>query len=36
LDLETLHKRDNPIYIRVTQEDGHMAWTSPVYLVRAP
>jgi hypothetical protein len=21
------------IYIRMTQEDGHMAWTSPVYLV---
>lgn len=23
---------DNPIYIRVTQEDGHIAWTSPVYV----
>ena len=23
---------DNPLYVRVTQEDGHMAWSSPVYL----
>jgi hypothetical protein len=23
--------RDNPIYIRVTQEDGHQAWSSPIY-----
>lgn len=22
----------NPIYIRVTQEDGHRAWTSPIYV----
>ena len=22
------------VYVRVTQEDGHMAWTSPIYLVR--
>jgi hypothetical protein len=26
--------RDNPLYVRVTQEDGHMAWSSPVYLER--
>jgi hypothetical protein len=32
--LTDLHNGDNPIYIRMTQEDGHMAWTSPVYLVR--
>lgn len=25
---------DNPIYIRLTQEDGTLAWTSPVYLYR--
>ncbi len=25
---------DNPIYICVKQEDGHMAWSSPIYLVR--
>jgi hypothetical protein len=32
LPLTELREGDNPIYIRVTQEDGHMAWTSPVYL----
>ena len=30
--LENLHPGDNPIYVRVTQEDGHMAWTSPIYV----
>jgi hypothetical protein len=25
-----------PIYVRVTQEDGHQAWSSPVYLIREP
>ena len=29
-----LEKGDNPIYICVVQEDGHMAWSSPIYLVR--
>ncbi len=24
---------DLPIYIRVTQADGHQAWTSPIYLI---
>ncbi|MCP4165935.1 MAG: DUF3604 domain-containing protein [Chloroflexi bacterium] len=24
---------DNPIYIHMVQEDGHMAWTSPIYWV---
>lgn len=24
---------DNPIYVRVTQEDGHQAWSSPIYLI---
>jgi hypothetical protein len=35
LPLKDLRPGDNPIYIRMTQEDGHMAWTSPVYLVKA-
>lgn len=26
--------RDNPVYVRVTQEDGHQAWSSPIYLFR--
>jgi hypothetical protein len=34
LPLTDLRQGDNPIYVRVTQQDGHMAWTSPVYLVR--
>jgi hypothetical protein len=25
---------DNPVYVKVVQENGHMAWSSPVYLVR--
>ncbi len=32
LPLTELHAGDNPIYIHVTQEDGHMAWSSPVYV----
>ncbi|MBL6946955.1 MAG: DUF3604 domain-containing protein [Rhodospirillales bacterium] len=23
--------RDNPLYVRIVQEDGHIAWTSPIY-----
>jgi hypothetical protein len=34
LPIENLKSGDNPIYIRVTQEDGHMAWTSPIYLIK--
>jgi len=33
LPLKLLHKSDNPIYIRMMQEDGHMAWSSPIYLI---
>ena len=25
---------DNPLYVCVTQEDGHQAWTSPIYVFR--
>ena len=25
---------DNPLYVRVTQEDGHQAWSSPIYVFR--
>jgi hypothetical protein len=34
LPLHALHEGDNPIYAKVVQEDGHMAWASPLYLVR--
>jgi hypothetical protein len=33
LPLTRLRKGDNPIYVRMMQEDGHMAWTSPLLLV---
>ena len=33
LPLHGLCPGDNPIFVRVTQEDGHLAWTSPTYLV---
>ena len=23
---------DNPLYVCLTQEDGHQAWSSPIYL----
>lgn len=25
---------DNPIFVRLTQEDGHVAWSSPIYIFR--
>lgn len=25
-------KGDNPLYVRVVQEDGHVGWTSPIYV----
>jgi hypothetical protein len=34
LPLGSLAPGDNPIYICAIQEDGHMAWTSPVYLIK--
>jgi hypothetical protein len=27
---------DVPVFIRVTQEDGHQAWSSPIYLIKTP
>ena len=34
LPLAELQPGDNPIYLCMVQEDGHMAWTSPVYVTR--
>ncbi len=28
-----LQAGDNPLYVRLTQEDGHQAWSSPIYLI---
>ena len=25
---------DNPLYVRITQEDGNLAWSSPIYVFR--
>jgi hypothetical protein len=30
--LTELHQGDNPIYVRMLQEDGHKAWSSPIYV----
>jgi hypothetical protein len=27
---------DLPVFVRVTQEDGHQAWSSPIYLIAPP
>ena len=34
LPIVDLQPGDNPIYVRVAQEDGHLAWSSPVYVTR--
>ncbi|MGE5256470.1 MAG: DUF3604 domain-containing protein [Hyphomicrobiales bacterium] len=34
IPLPGLARGDNPVFICMVQEDGHMAWTSPVYLVK--
>ena len=33
LPVKLKNDTDNPIYLRVNQEDGHIAWTSPVYVI---
>jgi len=33
IPLYELREGDNPIYIRVDQVDGHVAWSSPIYVV---
>jgi hypothetical protein len=32
---KSLNEGDNPIYVCVVQEDGNMAWSSPIYLVKS-
>ncbi|MDH3597693.1 MAG: DUF3604 domain-containing protein, partial [Rhodospirillales bacterium] len=32
--IELRPEGDNPLYVRVTQEDGHQAWSSPIYVYR--
>ena len=33
VDVGTEPGKDNPIYVRVTLEDGHQAWSSPIYVI---
>jgi len=33
-ELADLKDGDNPIFIRLTQEDGQKAWSSPLYLIK--
>ena len=33
LPITRWNQGDNPIYLRIEQEDGHLAWTSPIYGV---
>ena len=32
--ISLVNDRDNALYVRVTFEDGHYAWSSPIYLFR--
>jgi hypothetical protein len=32
VNLENLTEAVNPIYVKIIQEDGHKAWSSPIYL----
>ena len=31
-DIALAPQRDTPVYVRVTLENGHQAWSSPIYL----
>ena len=33
LDAALVAGRDNPLWVKVTQEDGHVAWSSPIYVI---
>lgn len=35
LPITNLKKGDNPIFIKVIQKDGHLAWSSPIYLTKS-
>jgi hypothetical protein len=34
LDAALAAGRDNPLWVKLTQEDGHVAWSSPIYVIR--
>jgi hypothetical protein len=33
-NIELVDDRDNALYVRITHEDGHYSWSSPIYLIR--
>jgi hypothetical protein len=33
-EIKLENQRDNALYVRVTHEDGHYSWSSPIYLFR--
>ena len=33
-NIELVDDRDNALYVRITHEDGHYTWSSPIYLIR--
>ena len=35
-DVDVGGSGDSPVYVRVTLENGHQAWSSPIYLFRQP
>lgn len=35
-EVEVAASGDTPVYVRVTLENGHQAWSSPIYLFRQP
>jgi hypothetical protein len=35
-EIDLMGKKDNPIFVKLIQEDGHIAWSSPIYLSRNP
>ena len=32
--IELVDDRDNALYVRITHEDGHFVWSSPIYIFR--
>ena len=32
--IELVDHRDNALYVRITHEDGHFTWSSPIYIYR--
>jgi hypothetical protein len=33
-EIKLVNQHDNALYVRVTHEDGHYSWSSPIYLFR--